>query len=116
MVILFVGNGKEYLSAFAQDVAGVDTVIVTSVPLLELPAQFKSLAAELKLIIIDTNSPPSQLVKGIEGLRLAFPQAQIWSLYDASSRAMHKELRLLGFQRIISYQDDLSLLLTTSFG
>jgi hypothetical protein len=111
MVIVFVGNGKEYLSAFAQEVPGVDTVIVTSERLESLPSQFANLRPVIKLVIIDANNPPQQLQQGLRQLRKAFPGVRLWAIFDSPSPAIQKELRQLGFNRLLTYQDDLRSLL-----
>lgn len=114
MILLFIGNNKEILGAFSENIRGVDTIIISSNPSDVIIGKYHYLNNNLRLLIIDLNTTSIPSEEEIALFFSYFPQIPLWAIYDPASKVMKEEILARGFSKIISYDDDLAEIIAGS--
>ncbi|MDX2250085.1 MAG: hypothetical protein SF052_25105 [Bacteroidia bacterium] len=114
MILLFVGNNKEILSACAENISGVNTIIITSVEPSALIDQFHPMKEDIRIIIVDINTCKRKITDCVHGLTTEFPYTKLWAIFDNDSESLRAEIQELGFEKIVSYHDDLPSIISHS--
>ncbi|GAB4420827.1 MAG: hypothetical protein OHK0039_34910 [Bacteroidia bacterium] len=110
MTILFIGSSNEFLGAYAQDIAGVHTVILSRDTPARTAARLACMAAEIALVILDVDHTHGSVAAAHAALRAHLPHSAHWALFSGQQAALRRQLMQVGFERILSPGDDLPAL------
>lgn len=105
--MLLIGNNLELLSSFAFTLTGVKTIITTKEPPQVIGKKLASVSTEIPVIILDVDQLQENLANSLAILRKDFPHAQVWALYHTHSHQVYNELLHMGFDNVLTLDDDL---------
>jgi len=109
MKTFLVGNNNALLTFFSQPLPSTDVWVGTDViPVYQLLSEEQE---GIQLLIFDINDPIPDFAGAAHFLKKKFPSVIIWAIFDSLSEALRKELKRIGFEKIISYQDQLDELI-----
>ncbi len=111
MVVFFTGDNPEILSSLAQQLSKWETqVLANAWGLLNRAGQ--ACVEQRCLVLFDINHPSDHFDQVVGLVKTKFPQITLWAIFDSESAALKNELTRMGFEKIISYRDHLSELIT----
>ena len=109
MRAFLLGNNNELLTFFSQPLPSTDVWVGTDIiPVYQLMSDEEEV---IQLLIFDINDPIPDFAGAAHFLKKKFPSVIIWAIFDSLSEALRKELKRIGFEKIISYQDQLDELI-----
>ncbi|MEZ4828460.1 MAG: hypothetical protein R3C61_19530 [Bacteroidia bacterium] len=114
MILLIIGKNKEILSAFAENIRNVETIIISSISPEALFHKYQCIWNHIRLVIVDFNNYHIFRENENQVDFSIFPSTKEWAIYEAGSRNAEEKLKQMGFEKIISYEDDLASLIDES--
>ncbi|MEX1001754.1 MAG: hypothetical protein WDZ35_06530 [Crocinitomicaceae bacterium] len=108
MNILFIGENFDYLKALAESVGSSHQKTVLDLSLHPLSG---GNTGNPEIIITDIASCTNDLKVFLDQVRITYPSALIWGIFNYKSIVLHESLRKMHITKLISHQDDLDDLL-----
>ena len=99
MRAFLVGNNNALLTFFSQSLPATDVLVVADIiPVNQLLIDDKE---AIQLLIFDINDPIPDFAGAAAFLKKKFPSVTLWAIFDSPSEALRKELKRIGFEKII---------------
>jgi hypothetical protein len=114
MGVILLGNNSSILTFFSQSLQETSVRVMTDqFPVYQLISREEE---AFSFLIVDVNDPIPDFAGVVHFLKKKFPGLLLWAIFDSESNSLRHELKRIGFEKIISYQDKLSELIQEARG
>lgn len=106
-VVLLLGQRIGVLTAIAEEIAPLRTVVISPEAPQVLAEQLACAQSALSLILLDIHQPSASLEQSIAELKRSFPETPVWAFFEPDSPALQRTLQTWGVERILPYSASL---------